>query len=177
MTQPMKPDYPQYGNSHQTTDTAAETRAAANTNKAAGATDSDSDAIVARPVCLNHVALVVDSLEEQTRFYTSAVGLKASRKVDMGNHVIQYLESEHQDLIELIEYRDGRRQPRAFEQEARHHIAFSVSNIEQVAQRVTLLGGKVIASLVFAKQLGFYSIMVEDPEGFRVELVEYPALD
>jgi predicted enzyme related to lactoylglutathione lyase len=173
----MEPDYPQYGNSHQTMDTAAGTCASAKTNEAAGMAEPDSDVIVARPVCLNHVALVVDSLEEQTRFYTAAVGLTASRKVDMGNHVIQYLESGHQDLIELIEYHDGRHQPHAFEQEARHHLAFSVSNIEQVAQQVVLLGGKVIASLVFAKQLGFYSIMVEDPEGFRVELVEYPAID
>ncbi|MBB2955332.1 catechol-2,3-dioxygenase [Bifidobacterium commune] len=80
---------------------------------------------------LAHTFLVVHSLTLETTFYSSVLGLPLGNRVDMGNHILQYVENGTPAILEFIEYQDGRTLPDHPDQEFRHHLAFAVNDIER----------------------------------------------
>jgi predicted enzyme related to lactoylglutathione lyase len=122
---------------------------------------------------LAHASLVVHSLTLETTFYSSVLGLPMGNRVDMGDHIIQYVESGTSVILEFIEYQDGRTLPDHPDQEFRHHLAFAVNDIERTLLNVQSAGGTIINPPSSAEKLGFQSAMVQDPEGFRIEIVHY----
>lgn len=137
---------------------------------------------------LDHVALVVASLDRSAAFYSGLLGLDILHQVRLSDHTLQYLASGTEVALELIEYdkprgdiagdkaRDpGVRDARdAGVQEARgaHHLAWNVADAAAVEAKVEALGGRVVASGRYVPELDFISLMAEDPDGFLVEVVQ-----
>lgn len=76
-------------------------------------------------------------------------------------------------MLEFIEYLDDRAISDDEEQELRHHLAFAVNDIDQTLAKVRQSGGEILNEPCFMEQLGFQSSMIQDPEGFQIEIVQY----
>ena len=137
---------------------------------------------------LDHVALVVASLDRSAAFYSELLGLDILHQVRLSDHTLQYLASGTEVLLELIEYDEpwgavvgdgawgaGARDAwDAGVQAARgaHHLAWNVADAAAVEAKVEALGGRVVATGRYVPELDFISLMAEDPDGFLVEVVQ-----
>lgn len=123
---------------------------------------------------LDHVALVVGSLERSTAFYTALFGLSPTGRVAMGDHRIAYLSSGTDVLLELIQYDDSDATcttagPKTV---ALRHTAWNVSDITALPDRVARLGGVVVSQPTAVPALGFTSMLIRDADGIEVEIVQ-----
>lgn len=124
---------------------------------------------------LDHVALVVASLDRSTSFYTSLLGLERLERVILPGHTIQYLGSGTAVQVELIEYWEpadgvkGKADQRAI---AMRHMAWNVTELARLEDLTAQLGGEVIARPVFVPELGFTSMLIHDPDGIEAELIQ-----
>ncbi|MFT3944544.1 MAG: VOC family protein [Ancrocorticia sp.] len=148
---------------------------------------------------LDHVALVVASLDRSAAFYSQLLGLDILHQVRLADHTLQYLSSGSSVLLELIEYDEPRgavgddagvrdvgvldvgvrdvgiQEARdAGVQQARgdHHLAWNVADAAAVEAKVEALGGRVVATGRYVPELDFISLMAQDPDGFLVEIVQ-----
>ena len=136
---------------------------------------------------LDHVALVVASLDRSAAFYSELLGLDILHQVRLSDHTLQYLASGTEVLLELIEYDEprgvvgddaqgaGARDAwDAGVQAARgaHHLAWNVADAAAVEAKVEALGGRVVACGRYVPELDFISLMAQDPDGFLVEVVQ-----
>ena len=123
---------------------------------------------------LDHVALVVDSLDRATDFYSHLLSLNVLNRVNLSDHTIQYLSSGTGPPLELIAYDDDADgQPVcAPTMPASHHLAWQVADVTHLQYRVIELGGTVISAPLFMPELQQTSVLIRDPDGFLVELVE-----
>lgn len=130
---------------------------------------------LAQQVTLDHVALVVTSVESSSSFYTTLLGLEELERVTLSDHTIQYLGTGTAAKVELIEYTDsaskmvGEADQRAI---AMRHLAWNVTDVASLEEWTTQQGGVVIARPVFVPELGFTSMLIRDPDGIEVELIQ-----
>lgn len=123
---------------------------------------------------LEHVAAVVPDLEEALSFYGALLGLPHTRTVRLSDHTIGYLADASGVEVELIEFDDGG--PASIREPTMHglrHTAWSVPDVAAAARRAADLGGTVTAEPTVVRELGFVSVLVEDPLGTEIELVEW----
>jgi catechol 2,3-dioxygenase-like lactoylglutathione lyase family enzyme len=148
---------------------------------------------------IDHVNLVVQDLMRMTEFYERALGLRVSKRVtiagpwvertvglaDVKGHVV-YLELPQGPRIELIQYerpamgkeRDEQAPPNAH---GIRHIAFRVSDIDALVQRLATAGVKFFSDVqtVPSEQVTYVGgarkrlVYFRDPEGNILELCEY----
>ena len=123
---------------------------------------------------LDHAALVVDSLDRATSFYSRLLGLPVLERVTLPNHSIQYLAAGSDVRLELISYHEEVDAPqgRRVGIPEPHHLAWLVSDLEGHAPRVIALGGSIVSPPVFMPELGQTSLLIRDLDGFLIELVE-----
>ncbi|WP_341729637.1 VOC family protein [Brooklawnia sp.] len=123
---------------------------------------------------LDHAALVVASLDRSTAFYSSLLGLEVRNRVELSDHTIQYLDSGTEVLLELIAYQAGAAgQPlSAPGLPAAHHLAWQVPDANELRPRIIALGGSIVSMPVFMPELQQTSMLIQDPDGFLIELVE-----
>ncbi len=123
---------------------------------------------------LDHVALVVTSLDASTEFYTRLLGVERLNRVDLGDHHIQYLSSGTGVRIELIEYVPGRAPGALSEPDAiaMRHLAWEVPDVAAAAAFAEATGGQVINPPTVVPALGFTSALIRDPDGIEVELLQ-----
>ena len=125
---------------------------------------------------LDHVALVVASLDRSAAFYSELLGLDILHQVRLSDHTLQYLASGTEVLLELIEYDEPRGVVGDDAQGAgardAHHLAWNVADAAAVEAKVEALGGRVVASGRYVPELDFISLMAQDPDGFLVEVVQ-----
>ena len=147
---------------------------------------------------IDHVNLVVEDLERMARFYTSALGLKETRRfrisgewidrtVDLNGVVAQgvYLDPPAGPRVELIRYETptGSRPPRLGDSNAPglRHVAFRVRDIEQIVARLRNAGVEFFSDIqrVPTGQVDYgggvqkHIVYFRDPEGNLLELCEY----
>jgi len=149
---------------------------------------------------IDHINLVVQDLDTMQRFYVEALGLVACRHVTIGGPWIDavvglsgvraqviYLEAPNGSTrLELIHYlhptapaiRDDRAQPHL---PGLRHLAFRVTDMQAMAERVRQAGGKLLSAIETVpesqvryengarKQLVYFL----DPEGNLLELCHY----
>jgi lactoylglutathione lyase len=123
---------------------------------------------------LLHTMLRVGNLEESLKFYTEVLGMKKLRQKDYpdGKFTLAFVgygdESDH-TVLELTynwgveEYNLGN---------AYGHIAIGVDDIYDTCEQIRARGGKVSREPGPMKHGSTVIAFVEDPDGYKVELVQ-----
>lgn len=126
------------------------------------------------PTRMDHVALVVESLDRSRAFYCDLLTIDPLDRADMGDHRIQYLGTGTGVRLELIEYVPTRGAGATAESRriGMRHIAWDVADLWPVVARVESLGGSIMAEPTWVPTLGFHSALIRDPDGIEVELIQ-----
>ena len=126
-----------------------------------------------------HTMLRVCNLDESLKFYCDVLGMKLLRKKDYpsGEFTLAFVgygdESEH-TVIELThnwgtdKYDVGN---------AYGHIALGVENIYQTCAQIRLKGGKIVREPGPMKHGSTVIAFVEDPNGYKIELIQLGTQD
>ena len=126
-----------------------------------------------------HTMLRVCDLDESLKFYCDVLGMKLLRKKDYpsGEFTLAFVgygdESEH-TVIELThnwgtdKYDVGN---------AYGHIALGVENIYQTCAQIRLKGGKIVREPGPMKHGSTVIAFVEDPNGYKIELIQLGTQD
>jgi catechol 2,3-dioxygenase-like lactoylglutathione lyase family enzyme len=142
---------------------------------------------------IGHVGVCVSNLERSLRFWRDGLGFEVLRKWQFrGSSWRRVLELDSLDLHSLIIRRDhmtlelmyfdepghvGTSERRPMNQLGFTHLAVWVSDLDSSAKRVVEYGGRIVESTrtVFDQpQFQGKWLICTDPDGIRVELVEYP---
>ncbi len=140
----------------------------------------------------SHTGICVSDLERSTAFYRDVLGFKQHHgmhidgvgpsrllRIDAVQLDVVYLERDGSVLellcfSQLVESRDA--VPREFNRLGLTHLSFNVDNLRGLCDAVVAAGGRVLEQT----QLGQFDdpvvvIMVTDPDGTLIELVQSPA--
>jgi catechol 2,3-dioxygenase-like lactoylglutathione lyase family enzyme len=142
---------------------------------------------------IGHVGVCVSNLERSLRFWRDGLGFEVLRKWQFrGSLWRRVLELDSLDLHSVIMRRDhmtlelmcfdepghvGTPERGPMNQLGFTHLAVWVSDLHSTAERVVEFGGRIIESTltVFDQpKLQGKWLICTDPDGIRVELVEYP---
>ena len=128
---------------------------------------------------LLHTMLRVGNLEESLKFYCEVLGMKLLRRKDYptGEFTLAFVgygeESDH-SVLELThnwgveKYDLGN---------AYGHIALGVHDIYATCETIGQLGGKVVREPGPMKHGSTVIAFVEDPDGYKVELIKFKTLE
>lgn len=123
---------------------------------------------------LLHTMLRVGNLDESLKFYCELLGMKLLRKKDYpgGEFTLAFVgygdESDH-SVIELT-YNWG--QNKYDLGNAYGHIALGVDDIYSTCEQIKAQGGKVVREPGPMKHGSTVIAFVEDPNGYKVELIQ-----
>ncbi|MEG4342397.1 lactoylglutathione lyase [Microcoleus sp. A003_D6] len=123
---------------------------------------------------LLHTMLRVGNLEESLKFYTEVLGMKLLRQKDYPDGkftlaFVGYGDESDSTVLELTynwgvaEYNLG---------DAYGHIAIGVDDIYATCNEIKARGGKVIREPGPMKHGSTVIAFVEDPDGYKVELIQ-----
>ncbi len=121
-----------------------------------------------------HTMLRVGNLEESITFYTEVLGMKLLRRKDYPDGkftlaFVGYNDEESSAVIELThnwgveKYEPGN---------AFGHIAIEVEDAYAACDKIKLRGGKVVREAGPMKHGSTVIAFVEDPDGYRIELIQ-----
>jgi len=123
---------------------------------------------------LLHTMIRVGDMDRSLRFYTEVMGMRLLRQKDYpeGKFTLAFVgygEESETAVIELTYNSgvDGYELGTAF-----GHIAIGVPNIHDACQEIKRRGGKVVREPGPMKHGGTLIAFVEDPDGYRIELIE-----
>lgn len=122
----------------------------------------------------DHIAVNVISMEESILFYEKLLGIKKEETIDMGDHVLQYFQLNGLFRLELIWYRYDTETAEipANAKGTYRHLALSVKNLEEFSLFLIHSEVTVKKTLEYCEKLGFYNMLILDPNGIEIELVE-----
>lgn len=123
---------------------------------------------------LLHTMLRVTNLDQSIRFYTDVMGMRLLRQRDNPDYrytlaFVGYQDEADGSVLELTynwdqhEYDLGN---------AYGHIAIEVTDAAKTCARIHELGGKVIRDAGPVKGGNTIIAFVEDPDGYKIELIE-----
>ena len=121
-----------------------------------------------------HTMIRVGDLEKSIAFYTEALGMELIRRKDYpeGRFTLAFVgygDESDTGVIELTHNWDTA----AYELGTGFgHIAIGVDDIQATCDRVRELGGKVVREPGPMKHGTTVIAFVEDPDGYRIELIE-----
>jgi lactoylglutathione lyase len=146
-------------------------------------------AVSETPMTFSHVGVCVSDLERSIRFYSEALGFEHLRTVTVTPCFDVTLEVPGMDaraafmrrdgkIIELIHFAapgfSGPSERRPMNQLGFTHMAFTVGDLAEVAERVERLGGRFLPQTRASSEMGTFAFCT-DPDGVRVELWETQA--
>ena len=123
---------------------------------------------------LLHTMLRVGNLEESLKFYCDLLGMKLLRRKDYpaGEFTLAFVgygeESDH-SVLELTHNWGVEKYDLG---SAYGHIALGVHNIYATCETIGQLGGKVVREPGPMKHGSTVIAFVEDPDGYKVELIQ-----
>jgi len=114
-----------------------------------------------------HTMIRVRDLERSIDFYTEFLGLKETRRKDLGDAVLVFLadEDEHH-YIELTYNKDGREYDIG---DQFGHLAFFADDLDAVIERVSEAGWDYRGS---RPETGSRYIFIKDPDGYDIEILQ-----
>jgi lactoylglutathione lyase len=140
--------------------------------------------------CMAYVAIRVADLERARRFYRDGLGFAELSRLEVsgGSPTARLLGLDELEVSALFLERDGTRlelqqlalpagralpAPRA--QLGLSHLALRVQDLDAVVASLVVAGGRVLEESRFARaDLRSRVVVLEDPDGTRVELIEMP---
>ena len=137
-----------------------------------------------------HYGLCVSELDRSMRFYTEGLGFQHVITHDIGNEYGKALEVEgNVKLSSVFLTRDGVSMeilaydsPSTYGEPSAHrnqlgltHLSFAVDDVDSVVEKLIGLGGSVMPDTDTKMEGGGRLIFCADPDGTRVELIEYPS--
>ena len=123
---------------------------------------------------LLHTMLRVGDLERSLAFYTEVLGMRLLRRKDYpgGRFTLAFVgygdESDH-TVLELTHNWDISRYELG---DGYGHIALGVDDIHSVCERISAKGGRVVRQPGPMKHGSTVIAFVEDPDGYKVELIQ-----
>ena len=126
---------------------------------------------------LLHTMLRVGDLEKSVAFYTDVLGMQLLRRKDYpsGRFTLAFLgygdEKEH-TLLELTHNWDTDRYDLG---DGYGHIALGVQDIQATCAGIADRGGRLVREPGPMKHGSTVIAFLEDPDGYKVELIELPA--
>lgn len=121
-----------------------------------------------------HTMLRVGNLEESLKFYCDVLGMKLLRKKDYptGEFTLAFVgygDESDNTVIELTHNWDTDKYDLG---NAYGHIALGVDDIYGTCAEIKLKGGKVVREPGAMKHGSTVIAFVEDPDGYKVELIQ-----
>lgn len=120
-----------------------------------------------------HTMLRVTDLDRSLQFYTEILGMKLLRRKDYpdGKFTLAFVgygdEAEH-SVLELTYNWDTHHYDLG---NAFGHIAIEVADVYQACEKITALGGKVVRQPGPMQHGSRVLAFVEDPDGYKIELL------
>lgn len=120
-----------------------------------------------------HTMIRVGDLERSLRFYTEVLGMKLLRQMDFpdGKFTLAFVGygDEGRDTVLELTYNYG---VEKYEQgNAFGHIAIAVEDVYQSVQSIRAAGGKVVREAGPMMHGNTVIAFVEDPDGYKIELL------
>ncbi len=127
---------------------------------------------------LLHTMLRVGDLERSIRFYTDAMGMKLLRRHDYpdGKFTLAYLGygPEAETAVLELTYNWG---VEKYEMGGAYgHVAVGVPDVYKTCDDIQASGGTIVRPAGPMKGSTTVIAFVEDPDGYKIELLEDPAL-
>jgi lactoylglutathione lyase len=124
-----------------------------------------------------HTMIRVGDLDKSLDFYTNIFGMQLLRKKDFPDGrftlaFVGYGDEDHNTVLELTHNWDTK----SYEQgNAFGHIAIAVPDAYKACDDISAKGGKVVRPAGPMKFGGGVIAFVEDPDGYKIELIERKA--
>ena len=124
-----------------------------------------------------HTMLRVNNLDESLKFYTEILGMSLQSRQDFpeGKFTLAFVgygpDKDQGGSIELTYNWDRSSYTLG---DAYGHVALAVSDIYRVCNQIKALGGKVTREPGPMKHGSTVIAFVEDPNGYKIELIERP---
>ena len=125
---------------------------------------------------LLHTMIRVGNLEASLAFYTNVLGMKVLRRKDYpgGEFTLAFVGYGDESASAVIELTHNWGRTSYEKGDGFGHIAIGASDIEAVCERVRSAGHKVTREPGTMKHGGSVIAFVEDPDGYKIELIEKP---
>ena len=124
---------------------------------------------------LLHTMLRVGNLDRSVRFYTDVLGMKLLRTTDRPEqkYSLAFVGYDTEDRASVIELTYNYGVERYELGGAFGHLAIEVPNVKNTCDKVRAKGGKVTRDAGPVKGGTTVIAFVEDPDGYKIELIEH----
>ena len=121
-----------------------------------------------------HTMLRVGDLEKSLAFYTGVLGMKLLRRKDYegGRFTLAFVGYGDEDSTAVLELTHNWDTPRYTLGDGYGHVAIGCEDIRATCDRIRAAGGKVVREPGPMKHGTTVIAFVEDPDGYRIELIE-----
>lgn len=121
-----------------------------------------------------HTMLRVKNLEESIQFYTQVLGMKVLRQSDneTGRYTLVFLGYASESESAVIELTFNWDTANYELGTAYGHIAIGVDDVYEACNKIKASGGKIIRDAGPNKGGSSILAFVEDPDGYKIELLE-----
>ncbi len=126
-----------------------------------------------------HTMLRVTNLEQSLQFYTQVLGMKLLRQKDYpeGRFTLAFVgfgDEQSEAVLELTHNWDTKQYELGT---AYGHIALEVDDVYSACEKIRAAGGKVVREAGPMKHSTTILAFVEDPDGYKIELLTAKKVD
>lgn len=123
---------------------------------------------------INHITVNVKDLEISKAFYSRIMGLTENGFIDMGDHTLTYYDLPGGVRLELIDYE---KKVPALDHNVTdtgiyRHFCLEVSGLEEFNAFCRREQVNVTKEYGWVEKLGCYNVLILDPNGVEIELIE-----
>src|SRR5689334_6186287 len=125
---------------------------------------------------LLHTMIRVGNLDASLAFYTGVLGMRLLRKKDYptGEFTLAFIGYDDEDKTAAIELTHNWGTTAYEKGDGFGHIAIGAPDISAVCERVRAAGYRVTREPGPMKHGGSVIAFIEDPDGYKIELIEKP---
>lgn len=123
---------------------------------------------------IDHITINAKNINKSIDFYTKLFELEKQNIVDMGDHKLYYLGLPEKCRLEFISYDNpgNTLQTSNIDLGIYRHVAFYVDSVEEVRRRCAEMNVKINLGPLYIEKLNCTILLIEDPNGVELELIE-----